>query len=99
MMLKSTVFVSQGKLRVTVSNTLINPQTPSVLTKRLKIHRSSIARVLSELKEAGLIKYLTPPTNKFALYGLTKLGKKTHKQIHKLGLFDYLLNENSDQNA
>ena len=69
-------WLQSGKYRIDVLRRLYkNPSLPSELAKDLKIHRSSIARILNDLIEEALISKTTRSA-KTKTYFLTDKGKK-----------------------
>jgi predicted transcriptional regulator len=51
-------------------------QTPSDLSKKLKVHFSYVSKILSELLKRNLIKCLNEGSRKSRLYQITELGIK-----------------------
>ena len=82
-MYKLLSFVARGKNRSKVLNSLDSVQTPTEISKRLKIQRSTVSRTISELKEKGLVKCLTPQEKMGRLYTLSSSGKKICEILRK----------------
>jgi len=66
--LKLSIFLKKGELRKEVWNKLNEPKTATDIAKELKKHRSSISRVLLDMKKEGLIKCVNPEDKSFRHY-------------------------------
>jgi len=66
--LKKEIFLKKGKLRRMVLGKLDKPKTATELSEELKKHRSSISRVLIELKKEGFLKIVNPEDDRFRHY-------------------------------
>ena len=66
--LRKNIFLKKGKLRREVYNHLDKPKTATELVKELRKHRSSISRVLLELKKRGFVKCVNPEDDRFRHY-------------------------------
>lgn len=66
--LKLEIFLKKSVLRKEVWKQLDKPKTASEIAKDLKKHRSSISRVLLDLKREGLIKCLNSKDKSFRHY-------------------------------
>ena len=80
-MWKPVSFVRRGKLRTKVLDSLIIPNNPTDLAKKLNSHRPTVSQVISELKEKDLVKRLNPGEKNVSIYGLTVEGKKVVEKI------------------
>ena len=77
-------WLQSGKYRIGVLKRLQrSPSIPSELAKELKIHRSSIARVLNDLVKESLISKTTRNA-KTTTYFLTKSGEKVTQEINEV---------------
>ena len=76
-MYKILSFLARSKNRIKVLSSLDGLQTPTEISKKLKIQRSTVSRTINELKEKGLVKCLTPDEKMGRLYTLTLTGKKS----------------------
>ena len=66
--LKKEIFLKKGKLRKEVLERLDKPKTATELAKEMGKHRSSISRILLELKKQGLIECVNPEDDRFRHY-------------------------------
>jgi len=66
--MKIIIFLKKGKLRKKVFEMLGQPKTATEIAKELKLHRSSVSRVLIALNEKGLIKCINPEDKSFRHY-------------------------------
>ena len=66
--LKLSIFLKKGELRKEVWTKLDKPKTATDIAKELKKHRSSISRVLLDMKKEGLIKCVNPEDKSFRHY-------------------------------
>ena len=78
-MYKLLSYLARSKNRSKVLGLLDGLQTPTVVSKKLKIQRSTVSRTINELKEKGLVKCLTPDEKMGRLYALTPTGKKLQR--------------------
>ena len=58
-------FVIRGKIRKVVLSNLIKPYTPTELSRIIKTHRSTTSRTILALEGRGLVKCITPKSNKY----------------------------------
>ncbi len=63
-----TLFFKRGKLRKKVLDSLKEPKMATEIAKELKLHRSSVSRILLKLQEKGFIKCLNPNDKNFRHY-------------------------------
>ena len=90
-------FLSRSKNRRTVLKNLEKPTTPTELSSKLKIQRSTISRAILELMDKKLVKCLTPKEKMGRLYQITDLGKKILKENDTTKFqFDGTTNLNQD---
>jgi DNA-binding MarR family transcriptional regulator len=75
-------FVSRGKIRTKILFNLDKPLTPTLLSEKIKTHRSTTSRTLLELEKKELVKCITPNENMGRFYEITKLGKKILEKIN-----------------
>lgn len=66
--LKLEIFLKKGELRQKVWEKLNEIKTATELAKELKKHRSSISRVLLDMKKEGFIKCVNPADKSFRHY-------------------------------
>jgi len=66
--LRLKIFLKKSKLRQLVWNKLDNAKTAVDISKELRKHRSSISRVLLDMKKEGLIKCVNPEDKSFRHY-------------------------------
>ena len=83
-MWKLVSFVRRGKLRTQILESLVTPNNPTDLAKKLNSHRPTVSQAISELKEKGLVKRLNPGEKNLSIYGLTAEGEKIANQIKKM---------------
>jgi DNA-binding MarR family transcriptional regulator len=62
----------------------VSPDFPKNISKELKIHKSSLSRVLGDLSEKELIDKITS-SSRTKTYIITDSGKKILKEIDKNG--------------
>ena len=79
-------FIISSSYRKKVLNGLTQPNTPSKLSKELKINKTHISRALSELESKKMIKCLTPNIKKGKIYVLADYGKTVLEQVSKSNL-------------
>ena len=77
-------FVRRGKLRQKVLQSLVIPNNPTDLAKKLNSHRPTVSEVISDLKQKGLVKRLNPNEKNISIYGLTSDGKKVLENLKKM---------------
>ncbi len=80
-MWKLVSFVRRGKFRDAVLESLVIPNNPTDLAKKLNSHRPTVSMVISELRQKGLVKRLNPNEKNISIYGLTKEGKQIVEKI------------------
>ena len=66
--LKRKIFLKKGKLRGKILEKLDKPKTATELARELGKHRSSISRVLLELKRKGFVNCVNPEDDRFRHY-------------------------------
>jgi predicted transcriptional regulator len=66
--LKREIFLKKGRLRKEVLQRLNEPKTATELAKEMGKHRSSISRILLELKRNGFVKCVNPEDSSFRHY-------------------------------
>ena len=76
-------FVSRGKIRKLVLESLVEPDTPTKLALKIKKHRSTTSRTILALERKGLTFCLTPNENMGRFYQITELGKKILSKVKK----------------
>ena len=76
-------FVNRGKSRKRVLKELNRPMTPTDLSNKIQIHRSTISRTLIELEQKGLVKCLTPKEKMGRYYEISEMGKKILSSIEE----------------
>lgn len=76
-------FVVRSKNRKKVLKNLDSPKTPSQLREKTGINLSHISRALSELKEEGIVKCLTPNQKLGRVYKRTEVGEEIAEDIAK----------------
>lgn len=74
-------FVNRGKVRKKVLKELVKPMTPTELSTKIQIHRSTTSRTLIELERKGLVKCLTPKEKMGRYYEVSDEGKKILQEI------------------
>ena len=82
-MLKHLSFVIRAKNRRLVLNYLVEARTPTEISTRTQVQRSTISRTILELQKVGLVKCITPLEKMGRLYCLTPSGKKIHELLKK----------------
>lgn len=83
-MWKLISFVRRGKLRTAIMESLVVPNNPTDLAKKLNSHRPTVSQAISELKNKGLVKRLNPKEKNISIYGLTEEGKKVMGKIKQM---------------
>jgi len=78
-------FLARSKNRIRVLGSLDGFQTPTEISKKLKIQRSTVSRTIGELEEKELVKCLTPKERMGRLYSLTAQGKNIFEHLKKRG--------------
>ncbi len=76
-------FVSRGRTRKRVLRNLLEPHTPTELSRIINTHRSTTSRAILALEKKGLVKCITPKENMGRFYTLTKKGKEILKKLKK----------------
>ena len=66
--LKLEIFLKKSKLRKDVWRALDKPKTATEIAKDLKKHRSSISRVLLDMKRKGFVKCVNSDDKSFRCY-------------------------------
>ena len=77
-------FIISSEYRKKVLGSLENPKMPSKLSKELDINKTHISKTLKELESKGMVKCLTPNSNKGKLYVISDYGKDILKEVLKL---------------
>ena len=84
-MYKILSFLARSKNRTKVLGSFDGLQTPTQISKKLKIQRSTVSRTISELEEKRLVRCLTPKERMGRLYSLTSDGRKILEHLKKRG--------------
>ncbi len=66
--LRKRIFLKKGKIRREVLESLTEPKTATEISKELKLHRSSVSRVLINLEKNGFIVCVNPNDKSFRHY-------------------------------
>lgn len=74
-------FVRRGRLRTQILESLIQPNNPTDLAKRLNSHRPTVSQAIAELMAHNLVKRLNPHEKNISIYEITADGVKVLKQI------------------
>lgn len=69
---------------IILKSILIEPRTPTQLSKEMKKHRASISQSLLDLKKDGFVECLTKKGINFHYYKTTAKGKKALNLFEKL---------------
>ncbi|MBU0665786.1 MAG: hypothetical protein KKB65_05145 [Nanoarchaeota archaeon] len=69
-------FVGREKIRKTILKIRDKSVIPTESSQKLKTHRPTISRYLSELKEKDLVKCITPKEQTGRYYEFSNMGKK-----------------------
>ena len=78
---KLIAWVRDGPYRILILKRLgLKPEMPSILARSLNIHKSSVSRVLSDLRERNLIQEI-PSGGRTKHYTLTTKGKDLLDEI------------------
>lgn len=77
-------FLKKSKSGAAMLGYLNEPKTPGELRKQLNLHLSSVSRTMLKLQERGMVECLTPESDKFRLYRITKKGKKVLQLLRRL---------------
>ena len=80
-MWKLVSFARRGNLRTRILESLVIPNNPTDLARKLNSHRSTISQVIGSMVEKGLVKRLNPGEKNLSIYGLTVIGRKVVEQI------------------
>ena len=73
-----------GKNRKEVLLSMESPATPTVLAKRLKLHRSVVSRALLFMEKSGIAKCLNPKDKVQRYYTRTPLGNALCKRLKEI---------------
>jgi len=76
-------FVVRGQVRKKVLKELDKPLTPTILSEKIRTHRSTTSRAILALEKKGLVKCITPKEKKGRYYQITNRGKEVIKLIEK----------------
>ena len=82
--IKKIAYLERGKVKYKILKELNAPKTPTILAKKLNIHRSGISRILLELKNKELVKCLNPEDKRTRFYQITEIGKKLIEEYETL---------------
>ena len=74
-------FIIRAKNRKAVFKSLMEPKTPSQLSKELGINLGFVSNILIELQERKLVECLSPNEKRHRFYKVTKKGKNLLKKI------------------
>ena len=66
--LRKEIFLKKGRLRKEILSRLSKPKTATELAKETGRHRSSVSRVLLDLKKKGFVKCVNPEDDRFRHY-------------------------------
>jgi predicted transcriptional regulator len=77
-------FISRSEQRKKILSVLIEPITPSDISKKTGLYPTHVSRALREFSEKGLVECLTPKERMGKFYHITSLGKEILKQINKM---------------
>ena len=80
--MKTVIYFYKNKVKRRVLETLYKPKTPTQISKELKIHRTSVSRILLEVEKKGFVKCINPQDISGRFYSLTDKGGKAIKR-HK----------------
>ena len=78
-------FVTRGSVRRKVLKSLLKPNTPTELAKKIGVARSAVSRTIEALEKAGLAECLTPDEKMDRYYWVTESGKKVAEIIEGMG--------------
>lgn len=73
-------WLHDGCYRIKVLKILKSPNFPKNIAKSLKIHKSSLSRILNDLREKGLINKITS-SSRTLTYAITPFGEEILKKI------------------
>ncbi|MFA4906844.1 MAG: MarR family transcriptional regulator [archaeon] len=72
-------------MREKILESLVIPNSPTDLARKLDSHRPTVSSAISELAKKGLVKRLNPVTEKtISIYGLTPTGKKILEKTRRM---------------
>jgi DNA-binding MarR family transcriptional regulator len=74
-------FVRRGRLRTQILESLIRPNNPTDLAKKLNSHRPTVSQAIAELMTRNLVKRLNPHEKNISIYEITADGIKVIKEI------------------
>jgi DNA-binding MarR family transcriptional regulator len=74
--MRDIAYLHRNKTKKNVLEILDKPKTPTQISKSLKIHRSSVSRILLELEKKGFVKCLNPNDITARFYDINKKGKE-----------------------
>lgn len=75
-MLEDIAYLERAPIKVKILKILEKPSTPTRISKELKIHRSSVSRILLELEKKGFVKALNPQDRMARFYQISEKGRK-----------------------
>ena len=74
-------FLKDGKYRIQILKELNKtPLLPSEIAEKLGLHRSSVSRILNDMKKWDLIKSASK-NSRTIIYSITKKGKKNLEEL------------------
>ena len=69
-------FLKDGKYRLSILKEIyISPKLPSEIAKKFEVNRSSISRILRDLKKRNLVS-IHSTSSRTKLYAITNLGRE-----------------------
>ena len=74
-MLEDIAYLERAPIKVKILKILEKPSTPTRISKELKIHRSSVSRIILELEKKGFVKALNPKDRMARFYQISDRGK------------------------
>lgn len=80
----SLIALVNTKNRKEVLLSLDKPDTPTLLAKKLKIHRSVVSRVLLFMEKQKIVKCLNPENKVNRFYYRTTLGNNVCRKVREM---------------
>lgn len=80
----SSIASISGKNKKVILLELNSPATPTLLAKRLKLHRSVVSRALIFMDTRGLVKCLNPADKVNRYYTRTALGNTICRKLNSV---------------
>lgn len=75
--LKSYIDRSKNRRKIlNLLNEKEEPYTPSEISSKLEVHRTTISKRITDLSEKGLVEVLNPEDNRNRYYRITEKGNK-----------------------